>query len=166
MPVVIGNVRDLRSLGGFDAAIHNAAHAVDVTDNLSAFGGAEPEFGEVDALQEESGFLTDRAMRDPPDSLLYDRNELTGYRNAPPGAYVTMPQAMLPHMRSRPSRAAINRMSANPAYFASSPGAGALGSTPQGEITGPLGEEPWYEGAGAVFIDTDGRRVQVGSDQF
>lgn len=73
-----------------------------------------------------------------------DYSRRVGYRPGRSGldGYVTMPSAMLSQPR-RQSRAAAARMTGDPSAFLSSPGAG---------------------GVGALFIDTDGLRVQHGDD--
>lgn len=67
-----------------------------------------------------------------------------GYRGRLNG-YVSMPAAMAARSANRWSRAAAGRMRGDPGYFISS----AAGAD---------------DGSGALFIDTDGRRVQHGDD--
>lgn len=81
------------------------------------------------------------------DEEIDDEEELDALEFPTPRGYTPLPHAM----RNRPrgqSRAAAGRMRGDPAYFISSPAGGGVSGV----------------SSGALFVDTDGRRVQHGDD--
>lgn len=124
---------------GFSPSIMTSTHAV-----IDAASDAVPAEGLVIGNVFENPELAERfgleAPEEPEAEAEPDYGARLGYRRGRSDldGYVTMPQAMLARPR-RQSRAAVRRMRGDPGVFVSS-------------------------SAGALFVDTDGRRVQHGDD--